>query len=119
MTFQHRRRRKANVWTDARANLILEVLGGMRIVKYFSYEIPFVKRKNEPNMFVGALLSFLFFRLGIFDIRKKEMDGIKGIQLVQAAKSVTRSFSIRSPRFLTKRFWSTSTALRCLTQFLS
>lgn len=45
MTFQHKRRQKANIWTDSRANMILEVLGAMRIVKYFSYEIPFLKRK--------------------------------------------------------------------------
>ena len=44
MSFQHKQREKANVWTDGRANLILEVLGGMRIVKYFSYELPFLKR---------------------------------------------------------------------------
>ena len=48
MTFQHKRRQRANIWTDGRANLILEVLGGMRVVKYFCYEIPFLKRKLLP-----------------------------------------------------------------------
>ena len=47
MTFQHKRRQKANIWTDARANLILEVLGAMRVVKYFSYELPFMKRTES------------------------------------------------------------------------
>ena len=32
-------------WTDERAKVILEVLGAMRVVKYFSYEIPFLNRK--------------------------------------------------------------------------
>ena len=46
MTLQHRRRRRVNIWTDARASLLLEVLGGMRVVKYFCYEIPFLKRRQ-------------------------------------------------------------------------
>lgn len=45
MTYQHKKRQGANKWTEGRANLILEVLGGMRIVKYFSYELPFLDRK--------------------------------------------------------------------------
>lgn len=50
MTFQHKRRERANIWTDARANLILEVLGAMRVVKYFSYELPFLKRKSKCTL---------------------------------------------------------------------
>ncbi|KAL5504423.1 hypothetical protein ACEPAH_8498 [Sanghuangporus vaninii] len=73
MTFQHKRRQRANVWTDGRANLILEVLGGMRVVKYFSYEIPFLKR--------------------IFEIRGKELDGIRGIQFARAA-NIAMSYSV-------------------------
>ncbi|KAI5119967.1 hypothetical protein M0805_004347 [Coniferiporia weirii] len=73
MTFQHKRRQSANKWTDGRANLILEVLGGMRVVKYFSYELPFLKR--------------------IYDIRAKELDYIRGIQVARAA-NIAMSYSI-------------------------
>jgi ATP-binding cassette, subfamily C (CFTR/MRP), member 1 len=44
MAIQFQVRKKANVWTDQRAKIILEVLGAMRVVKYFSYEIPFLQR---------------------------------------------------------------------------
>lgn len=33
-------------YTDQRAKTLLEVLGAMRVVKYFSYEVPFLTRKN-------------------------------------------------------------------------
>lgn len=64
MSYQFDIRKKANKWTDARAKIILEVLseyesqifrhlgfigritlGAMRVVKYFSYEVPFLNRK--------------------------------------------------------------------------
>ncbi|KAL5526288.1 hypothetical protein ACEPAF_8011 [Sanghuangporus sanghuang] len=73
MTFQHKHRERANVWTDGRANLILEVLGGMRVVKYFSYEIPFLKR--------------------IFEIRAKELVGIRAIQFANAA-NIAMGYSV-------------------------
>ncbi|KAH8112628.1 ABC protein [Phellopilus nigrolimitatus] len=73
MTFQHKRRQRANEWTDGRANLILEVLGGMRVVKYFSYELPFLKR--------------------VYEIRAKELDGIRAIQLARAA-NIAMSYSV-------------------------
>ena len=57
MSFQHKRRQKANIYTDGRANLILEVLGGMRIVKYFSYEVPFLKRESAENSKVDAVTN--------------------------------------------------------------
>lgn len=37
-------RRKSMVWTDKRAKLLQELLGGMKIIKYFAWEIPFLKR---------------------------------------------------------------------------
>jgi len=46
MSYQFRTRKKMMVWTDKRAKLLLEVLGAMRVVKYFSYEIPFLRRKT-------------------------------------------------------------------------
>ncbi|KAF7773337.1 hypothetical protein Agabi119p4_5504 [Agaricus bisporus var. burnettii] len=45
--------------TDQRSKILLEALSGMRVVKYFSFEIPFLKRINE--------------------IRGKELQGIKKI----------------------------------------
>lgn len=45
MSIQLRIRKEANRWTDQRAKIILEVLGAMRVVKYFSYEVPFLQRQ--------------------------------------------------------------------------
>lgn len=59
MTFQHKRRERANIWTDARANLILEVLGAMRVVKYFSYELPFLKRKSKYTLVLEFICIIL------------------------------------------------------------
>jgi ABC-type multidrug transport system fused ATPase/permease subunit len=40
-------RAKSMVWTDKRAKLIQELMGGMRVIKFFAWEVPFVKRVNE------------------------------------------------------------------------
>ncbi|KAF9510627.1 hypothetical protein BS47DRAFT_1395826 [Hydnum rufescens UP504] len=40
-------RQKSMVWTDKRAKLLQELLGGMRIIKFFAWEIPFLKRIGE------------------------------------------------------------------------
>lgn len=37
-------RQKAMVWTDKRAKLIQELLGGMRILKFFAWEDPYLER---------------------------------------------------------------------------
>jgi ABC-type multidrug transport system fused ATPase/permease subunit len=37
-------RKKSMVWTDKRAKLLQEILGGMRIVKFMAWEIPFLER---------------------------------------------------------------------------
>ncbi|TCD60600.1 hypothetical protein EIP91_009818 [Steccherinum ochraceum] len=73
MAFQFEIRKKANIWTDQRAKIILEVLGAMRVVKYFSYEIPFLSR--------------------IFDLRKYELLGIRKIQFARSA-NIAFAFSI-------------------------
>ena len=40
--------RKASMeWTDKRAKLLQELLGGMKIIKFFAWEIPFLKRIEE------------------------------------------------------------------------
>ncbi|KIK62471.1 hypothetical protein GYMLUDRAFT_41922 [Collybiopsis luxurians FD-317 M1] len=40
-------RRKSMAWTDKRAKLLQELLGGMKIIKYFAWEVPFLKRIAE------------------------------------------------------------------------
>ena len=40
-------RQKAMVWTDKRAKLIQELLGGMRIIKFFAWEIPYLDRIRQ------------------------------------------------------------------------
>ncbi|KPV77486.1 uncharacterized protein RHOBADRAFT_24011 [Rhodotorula graminis WP1] len=40
-------RRKAMVWTDKRARLIGELLGGMRVLKFFAWEIPYLQKLQE------------------------------------------------------------------------
>jgi len=46
-------RRKSMVWTDKRAKLLQELLGGMKVTKFFAWEVPFLGR--------------------IFDYRRREM----------------------------------------------
>ncbi|KZS94671.1 ABC protein [Sistotremastrum niveocremeum HHB9708] len=65
MSYQFHVRQKSMKWTDQRAKLILELLGGMRIIKYFSYEMPFLKR--------------------IYSIRGSELLGIRKILIARAA----------------------------------
>ena len=37
-------RRKTMQWTDKRAKLLQELLGGMKIIKFFAWENPFLSR---------------------------------------------------------------------------
>ena len=39
-----RTRRKTMEWTDKRAKLLQELLGGMKLIKLFAWEVPFRKR---------------------------------------------------------------------------
>ncbi|KAI0321790.1 ABC protein [Amylostereum chailletii] len=70
MAVQFNVRKESTQWTDKRAKLLMEILGmqlgvrGMRIVKYFTYEIPFLQR--------------------IFDIRKRELVGVRKIQFARS-----------------------------------
>ncbi|RXW24280.1 hypothetical protein EST38_g1589 [Candolleomyces aberdarensis] len=52
-------------WTDKRAKLLQELLGGMKVIKYFAWETPFLER--------------------IEGYRKREMGYIRTILLVRAA----------------------------------
>jgi ABC-type multidrug transport system fused ATPase/permease subunit len=47
MKFLYRTRRKTMGWTDKRAKLLQELLGGMRLIKFFAWEVPFLKRVAE------------------------------------------------------------------------
>ena len=37
-------RRKSMLWTDKRSKLLQELLGGMKVIKLFAWEIPFLER---------------------------------------------------------------------------
>lgn len=60
-------RRKGMMWTDKRAKLLQELLGGMRVLKFFAWERPFLER--------------------IFGYRKHEMWYVRSILLVRAANN--------------------------------
>ncbi|EGN99138.1 hypothetical protein SERLA73DRAFT_168655 [Serpula lacrymans var. lacrymans S7.3] len=59
MSLQFRIQKRSMKWTDQRAKVLLKILGAMRVVKYFPYEVPFLQR--------------------IFDLHKKELGGIRKI----------------------------------------
>lgn len=40
-------RMKAMIWTDKRVKLLQELLNGMRVIKVFTWEMPFIKRIGE------------------------------------------------------------------------
>ncbi|KIK99142.1 hypothetical protein PAXRUDRAFT_132675 [Paxillus rubicundulus Ve08.2h10] len=71
MSLQHRIRSRSMVWTDQRAKVLLEVLSGMRVVKYFSYEVPFLQK--------------------IFELRKQELREIQRILRTASANMALAS----------------------------
>ncbi|KAG1734117.1 ABC transporter [Suillus lakei] len=58
-------RMKSMVWTDKRSKILQEVLSGMRVIKFFSWEVPFLKR--------------------ISDYRQNEMTYIRTLLIMRAA----------------------------------
>lgn len=58
-------RRNSMIWTDKRAKLLQELLGGMKIIKFFAWEDPFLKR--------------------IEDYRRREMADIRSLLLIRSA----------------------------------
>lgn len=40
-------RRKTMIWTDKRVKLIQELLGGMRVIKFFAWEVPYLNKIHE------------------------------------------------------------------------
>ncbi|KAF7327458.1 ABC protein [Mycena kentingensis (nom. inval.)] len=73
MARQYSTRRASSKHTDHRAKILLEVLGSMRVVKYFCYENPFLKK--------------------IYDIRANEVRGLRTIQHSQSL-NVAMAFSL-------------------------
>ncbi|KAL0954603.1 hypothetical protein HGRIS_003563 [Hohenbuehelia grisea] len=65
MAHQFRVRRESMKFTDRRAKTLLEVLGAMRVVKYFCYEVPFLDR--------------------LFNLRQNELRGVRKIQNFSSA----------------------------------
>ncbi|KAJ6577414.1 P-loop containing nucleoside triphosphate hydrolase protein [Mycena capillaripes] len=73
MARQFKTRGASMKFTDRRAKVLLEVLSSMRVVKYFCYEVPFLKR--------------------IFEIRENEIRGIRKIQHSQSG-NIALAFSL-------------------------
>ncbi|KAI5124178.1 hypothetical protein M0805_000983 [Coniferiporia weirii] len=42
-----RLRQNSMIWTDKRAKLLQEILGGIKVIKLFSWEVPFLRRIEE------------------------------------------------------------------------
>lgn len=55
-------RKKSMAWTDKRAKLLQELLGGMRIVKLMAWEVPFLDRLGEIRRnelrYIRSLLNY-------------------------------------------------------------
>ncbi|KAF8756166.1 ABC transporter [Rhizoctonia solani] len=53
-------RKKSMIWTDKRAKLLQELLGGMRILKFFAWENPYLERvsgfRNNELKYIRSLL---------------------------------------------------------------
>jgi ABC-type multidrug transport system fused ATPase/permease subunit len=57
------------IWTDKRAKLLQEILGGMRIVKFMAWEIPFLNRIGAiRNMELGYVRTLLVYRSGMMAV---------------------------------------------------
>ncbi|KAI6039826.1 ABC protein [Pisolithus marmoratus] len=62
MALQLRIRHQSIVWTEHRAKVLLEVLGAMRVIKYFSYEVPYLHSeycKVRSNLALGTSFPVL------------------------------------------------------------
>jgi ABC-type bacteriocin/lantibiotic exporter with double-glycine peptidase domain len=56
-------RRKSMDWTDKRAKLLQELLGGMKVIKFFAWEIPFLERISDyRRREMGYVFCLLFFQ---------------------------------------------------------
>ncbi|PIL29785.1 ATP-binding cassette transporter [Ganoderma sinense ZZ0214-1] len=58
-------RHKSMAWTDKRAKLLQELLGSMKIIKYFAWEVPYLKRIAElRGKEMAYIRSLLIIRSG-------------------------------------------------------
>ena len=55
----HTKRRKSTKFTDARVRLMQEILGSMRAIKFYTWEIPFLKRVSEIRKSELKIVKFL------------------------------------------------------------
>jgi hypothetical protein len=100
MARQFTTRRASMKFTDRRAKILLEVLsmqtfylfqpsrpirylGSMRVVKYFCYEVPFLKRDFSCSVYLFRIDTT---STGIFEIREDEIRGVRKIQHSNSAK---------------------------------
>ncbi|KAI0035413.1 ABC transporter [Vararia minispora EC-137] len=60
-------RKKTMIWTDKRAKLLQELLGGMKVIKFFAWETPFLQR--------------------IAEYRVKEMGYVRALLMIRAANT--------------------------------
>ncbi|KAI6009305.1 ABC protein [Pisolithus marmoratus] len=65
MALQHRIRHRSVVWTEHRTKVLVEALGAMRVIKFFSYEVPYLNK--------------------LFGLRKKELHEVCRLQFLTSA----------------------------------
>jgi len=76
-------RQRAMVWTDKRAKLLQELLGGMRVIKLFGWEV-----SSSSSAAVSSLILLQVpFIERIREHRKIEMQHIRSLLLIRAANS--------------------------------
>lgn len=62
-------RKKSMFWTDKRAKLLQEILGGMRIVKFMAWEKPFLERIGAiRSMEISYVRTLLIYRSGMMAV---------------------------------------------------
>lgn len=76
-------RQRAMVWTDKRAKLLQELLGGMRVIKFFGWEVSTLSSAAVSSL---ILLQMPFIEK-ISEYRKTEMKHIRSLLLIRAANN--------------------------------
>ena len=76
-------RQRAMVWTDKRAKLLQELLGGMRVIKLFGWEVSALSSAAVS----GLILLQMPFIEKISEYRKTEMKHIRSLLLIRAANN--------------------------------
>ena len=76
-------RRRAMVWTDKRAKLLQELLGGMRVIKYFGWEVSILSSVAVSSLTISQVP--LIERISQY--RKSEMKHIRSLLLLRAVNN--------------------------------